>query len=72
MERTETVNYYGTRFTVTYQIYGEYCPATHWQPAEYPEMEVFSITVEDSDICLMDYLKEDVKQAVIKLVEDQL
>lgn len=33
--------------TVTYVIHGRYCPATWEDPAEYPEVEIVSVTTLD-------------------------
>ena len=28
---------------ISYEVYGKYLPATHFEPAEYPELEISSI-----------------------------
>ena len=48
--QTQTVNYRGLDLEVTYKLNGNCIPATHFQPAEYQEAEIFKITLVDSEV----------------------
>lgn len=45
-----TVEIEGVRLEVYYEFIGNYYPATHEQPEEKPELEIYKICVEDSEI----------------------
>ena len=35
---------------VVFSIHGQYYPATYWEPAEYPEIEINEVRLNDRDI----------------------
>lgn len=55
----KTIDYYGVPLIVHYKVEGKYYPATYLQPAEYPEVYIEEIYVEDSDIDIFDMLLEN-------------
>ena len=66
---TQTVRYNETRLVVEYELDGKYIPQTYYEPAEYPEVILKSITVEDSDIDLQELLGWKVVDEIINLIQ---
>jgi hypothetical protein len=46
----QTVNYQGVNFVLAFTVDGVYVPATHYEPAEYPEVEICEVLANDLDI----------------------
>ena len=46
----KTIDYYGVPLIVHYKVDGKYYPATYLQPAEYPEIYIEEIYVENTNI----------------------
>lgn len=65
----QAVNYNGTDLIVKYELDGKYYPSTYYQPEEYPEVIIKSITVEDSEIDLQELLGWEVVDEIINLIE---
>ena len=66
---TQTVEYNETKLVVEYELDGKYIPQTYYEPAEYPEVIIKSITIEDSDIDLQELLGWEVVDEIINLIE---
>ena len=66
---TQTVEYNKTKLVVEYELDGKYIPQTYYEPAEYPEVILKSITVEDSDIDLQELLGWKVVDEIINLIQ---
>jgi hypothetical protein len=50
------INYQGIPLVVDYKYEGKYFAATHEDLAEYPELDILKITVEDSEIDIQEML----------------
>lgn len=46
----QTVNYQGVNLVLAYTVDGKFIPATHYEPAEYPEVEIHEVLANDLDI----------------------
>lgn len=66
---TQTINLRGIDFIVKYTVSGKYYPATQYEPAEYPEAEIHSINLTDSDIDLKDFLGSEIEHEIYQLLE---
>lgn len=66
---TTIVEYNSTDLIVSYELDGQYYPETRETPAEYPEIIIKSITVEDSEIDLQELLGWEVVDEIINLIE---
>lgn len=47
---------------VIFSVYGQYYPATYWEPAEYPELEIDEVTLNGEEITLTDKQTEEVEE----------
>lgn len=50
------ITYQGVPLTVDFKFEGKFYPATNEDPAEYPELEILKITVDDSEIDIQEML----------------
>lgn len=50
------INYKGVPLLIDFQFDGNFYPATHETPAEYPEVIINKITVDDSEIDIQEIL----------------
>lgn len=64
-----TVEYYGVNLKIEYVIEGKFYPATLETPAEYPEIIIQSICVEDSEIDLQGMLNWRDIEKITDLIE---
>lgn len=55
----QTVSYKGIDLTLTFTVSGKYYPATQYEPAEYPEVEIHEIMLYDNDVNIYDLFIED-------------
>ena len=61
------INYKGTEIEVEYEVSGDYYPATRYQPAEYPEVEITAIYYKDVDV--LDLLEFDL-ECIYELINE--
>lgn len=65
MTQKSSINYKGFDFDFDYNYYAG-TPATYDQPEDYPEWEIFNITLDGIDASdLLDCMIEDFEQEVI-------
>ena len=65
MTQKSSINYKGFNFDFDYNYYAG-SPATYEQPEDYPEWEIFNITLDGIDASdLLDCMIEDFEQEVI-------
>ena len=64
------INYKGVDLWVKFNVIGVYFPATQYEPAEEPEIEITGILVEDTDIS--DLLSDEQIDEIYKLLEEKL
>lgn len=64
-----TIKYYNVPLTVEFIFEGKFYPATREIPAEYPEIIIQSIKVEDSEIDLRDMLGWETIEEMQNLIE---
>jgi len=64
---------FGLEFEADVQLSGENRPGTYWDPPEYEEMEILSLTHCDDDASFMlksDYLSYTLEDEAYKAIED--
>lgn len=54
----QEIEFNGINLNVAFTVSGKYYPATQYEPAEYPEMEIHEIKVADSEINIYDIFHE--------------
>lgn len=60
-EFTTTLN--GINLNINFSVHGKYIPETRECPAEYPEVEILSVKVSDSEIDIFELLsKKQIEQ----------
>ncbi len=64
---TQTITLRGIDFIVQYTVSGKYYPATQYEPAEYPEAEIHSIT--SNDVEFINFLTSDDQDEIYQLLE---
>lgn len=67
----EIINYYGVKLNVGYEVNGKYIPATCLQPAEYPDLIIHIIEVEDSDVNICNIFSEEQIEDIVEKVNDK-
>ena len=67
VQRTDDEGQYDADVNVTYEVDGEYYPATHDSPAEYPEIEILSVTDLETNEEIVDEISS---QDFTKLMEE--
>lgn len=50
---------------VDYKVFGKYIPASRWEPAEYPELDIH-------DVRVLRYEEDEIDEDLSKLLADQL
>jgi hypothetical protein len=65
----EEIEYNGINLNVAFTVSGKYYPATHYEPAEYPEMEIHEIKVTDSDINIYDIFRDTDIEEIHELLQ---
>jgi hypothetical protein len=68
----QTIEQNGVKLTVQFTVDGKYYPATHYEPAEYPELIIHEICVYDSDVNLYDLFTEDQIDEITLTVQSYL
>ena len=65
------VKYRGEEVIVDYNSYGDYSPATHWQPAEYPDYYIEDVTYQGISIynILSENDLEEILESMIAEIE---
>lgn len=65
------VKYRGDEVEVTYETYGFYSPATHYQPAEYPDIYINDVEYQGVSIfkILSDIDIEEILESLIAELE---
>jgi len=64
----QTVEYQGVELVLSYTVDGKYYPATQYEPAEYPEVEIHEVMANDLDI--MPILLESQIEQLYDLLND--
>lgn len=67
VQRTDDGVQYDADVNVTYEVDGEYHPATYDSPAEYPEIEILSVIDLETDEEIVDEISS---QDFSKLIEE--
>jgi hypothetical protein len=67
----QTIELYGIKLTVGYTVSGQYYPATYYEPAEYPELDIQTVTAYDSEIDLLPLL-EQYEETIYELLNNKL
>lgn len=68
---TTNITYLDTPLVVDYGLQGIYRASTYDSPAEYPEIIITKITVEDSEIDLQNILDWQDKEKIIEMIEEK-
>ena len=68
----QSLEYNGVKLVVCFTISGKYYPASHYEPAEYPELDIIEITAYDSDVNLMDALGDDKIDEIAEILKDKI
>ena len=68
----QALEYNGVRLTVCFTVSGKYYPATHYEPAEYPELDIMEVTAYDSDVNLMDAFGDDKIDEIAEILKDKI
>ena len=68
----QALKYNDVELLVCFTISGKYYPATHYEPAEYPELDITEITARDSEINLMDALGDDKIDEIAEILKDKI
>jgi len=66
----QTISYKEIDLLIGYKVDGEYYPATHYEPAEYPEIEIHKITIKDVNI--MDIFLESQIEEIYEILNENL
>lgn len=67
-----TVSYADVDFVLTYSAYGKYIPATYWEPADYPEIDLEKVCVEGSSQDIMELLDQMVVEKLYEILIDKI
>lgn len=57
---------------VIFSVYGSYYPATYWEPAEYPELEIDEVTFNGEEITLTDKQIEEAEGKCWEYLDERL
>ena len=66
---TQTINLRGVDLIVSYTVSGKYYPATQYEPEEYPDADIHSITLQNSDVDLKELLQSDIEDEIYQILE---
>lgn len=71
-KRTEetTVIYREIELVITVIITGEYSSATYYEPEEYPDVQITSIRVSDSEVNIIELFSDDDLDMIYELLEN--
>jgi hypothetical protein len=58
--QNKTITLHGVELNVEFSTYGRYIPATHEDPAEYPEIEIHQVTAPGCILPLIELWDEEI------------
>jgi hypothetical protein len=71
VQRTDDEGQYDADVNVTYEVEGNYQPATYDSPAEYPEISIISVTDLETDEEILDEISaEDFNKLIEEATDD--